>query len=313
MPEKISIEESKLRDLLKNEATQNEALKTYFYLDESQPFRVEYKLKENVVIVPPLKGVHIFSVSGIIMDIVNNIERFRRRRIYEENKNNFPERICAVSEGDSWFQHPLIEDIIDHLLNHFNIYCLASAGAKLSNMFRVNEYAGAIESEDPKVLLLSGGGNDIFGENFQNFLNHYTPGSNVKRLINDKFYEKLGDINNLYDAFALEMQKEYPKLKIIVHAYDYIIPRSLNDGKWVGKYMYQKDILDPDDQKAIIKEMVGAFNDYLDSLAGKYSNVVYVDLRGSVHHDQWYDEIHPDDKGFQQAALRIMQRIYTIK
>ncbi len=101
MPEKTSIEESKLSDLLKNEATQKEALKTYFYLDESQPFKVEYKLKENVVIVPALKVANILSVSGILMNIVNSIERFRRGRIYKENKNKFPERICAVSEGDS--------------------------------------------------------------------------------------------------------------------------------------------------------------------------------------------------------------------
>jgi lysophospholipase L1-like esterase len=312
MLKEIHIEETKLKSLIENEATQAEAFKKYFYIDKSQSFKIEYKLKKNVI-VRPSKGVHflgIDQIKSIIIDFVNSIARNRRNKIYEENKRKFSDRICAVSEGDSWFQHPMVKDIVDHLLNHLNIYCLAGAGDTLSDIFRINEYSEAIERESPQIFLISGGGNDIFGDNFQSFLNSYTPGKNIRRLISDKFYDKLSDIDNLYNTFVSEMGSKYRKIKVIVHGYDYIIPGSAYSGKWVGKYMHKKNITDHKDKRLIIKEMVDRFNDCIESLSTKYSNVVYVNLRKTIHPYQWYDEIHPNNQGFQQAALKIMKKIY---
>ena len=112
-----------------------------------------------------------------------------------------------------------------------------------------------------------------------------------------------------------QLQQTHPNLKIIVHGYDY--PVKLNDAKkgWLGRYMIEKGIDRPGDRMAIIKLIMDAFNSSLKTVAEKYSNVTYLDVRGMVrynpnnHVDQWYDEIHPNDEGFQQIAMKFMEKI----
>ena len=40
----------------------------------------------------------------------------------------FPTRPTIVSEGDSWFQHPLVNDTIDYVSRFYHVYCLSAAG-----------------------------------------------------------------------------------------------------------------------------------------------------------------------------------------
>ena len=66
------------------------------------------------------------------------------------------------------FQYPLLlKDTIDQLIDRDNfqyaIYGLSEAGDLLSNIVREDEISEAIERENPDVLLISGGGNDMVG------------------------------------------------------------------------------------------------------------------------------------------------------
>ena len=70
-----------------------------------------------------------------------------------------------VSEGDSWFQYPfLLDDVIDQLFDQFAIFSLDAAGDLLQDMKKQDELSGAITAEQPQVVLLSGGGNDLLGD-----------------------------------------------------------------------------------------------------------------------------------------------------
>jgi hypothetical protein len=44
-------------------------------------------------------------------------------------------------------------------------------------------------------------------------------------------------------------------------------------------------------------------------LAAQYPNVVFVDVRDTVRDDYWADEIHPNTDGFQQVALKFIDKI----
>jgi hypothetical protein len=87
-----------------------------------------------------------------------------------------------VAEGDSWFDYPPGLDILDHLKRDYRmkIIKLARAGDTLENMIYGTEVGGGFrhlpsQADDtlaevarvrPGVLLLSGGGNDIAGHEF---------------------------------------------------------------------------------------------------------------------------------------------------
>ena len=87
-----------------------------------------------------------------------------------------------VAEGDSWFEHPLIPDLIDWAGKGYAVLSLARAGDTWSNMLDqdsnpAKKYSDGtlmglvhtVNEEDtgarpPGTILLSAGGNDSIGQ-----------------------------------------------------------------------------------------------------------------------------------------------------
>jgi hypothetical protein len=101
-------------------------------------------------------------------------------------------------------------------------------------------------------------------------------------------------------------------MKIFVHGYDY--PKPLATGtkgmSWLGKYFDEVKILRPGDRTAATHYMMMKFNEKMSELAAGFpGQVYYIDVRTTVHDDQWDDEIHPNDEGFREVSLKFLQRI----
>ena len=99
-------------------------------------------------------------------------EQFKWAKIV--NWNNGP---ILVSEGDSWFQHPIENDIIDTLAwftHGYKIRSLGAAGDRLSEMVQHLEFPQAIRDENPEAFLFSGGGNDFVDEGLAKSLHDST-------------------------------------------------------------------------------------------------------------------------------------------
>jgi hypothetical protein len=310
MSETLHIRESKLQALLDNEDTAQQALATYFDVDDSTPFAPVYTLKPGVELLGE-PGERAFGLRDAVVALANALSRRSRVRRYAQIVEQHPERIRLVAEGDSWFQHPLVEDTIDHLFNHFAVYCVSAGGDELGNMFQQNEYLPALEAQGARGLLLSGGGNDLLGGRFGSYLNAFTPGSDPRRLLTDEFFGRVQDMINIYKTVFDSMLRLKPGVKIFCHGYDFVIPQVGQEGKWLGRPMEEKGITDPDAQKAIIHTIIDKFSDQLAALAERYENAVFVDVRGTVRQDHWHDEIHPDSPGFQQVALKFIDQIYA--
>jgi hypothetical protein len=72
------------------------------------------------------------------------------------------------AEGDSWFQFPIfIKDIIDWLNDKKNyvIYSDAYGGDWITNIIYESQYVSALSVLHPGYFLISGGGNDMVGNN----------------------------------------------------------------------------------------------------------------------------------------------------
>lgn len=84
-----------------------------------------------------------------------------------------------------------------------------------------------------------------------------------------------------------------------------------NNGKWLGKPMRRIGIEDPALQKEVMGVVMDRFNAMLESVAGQFPGVKYVDARGAVGDDRWHDELHPENDGFASAADRFVEAIET--
>ena len=76
--------------------------------------------------------------------------------------------------------------------------------------------------------------------------------------------------------------------------------------------MESRGIKDRTLQRRIAGVMIDQFNDGLKQLARRYSRVVFLDNRGTISSDEWYDELHPTNPGFKKIANKFKQAIDAV-
>lgn len=239
-----------------------------------------------------------------------------RNRNYKQSIKTRPDQPRIVSEGDSWFQHPTVADIIDHVSKFYPIHCLAAAGDTIRNWSREGKVLDAVVEYKPAVLLLSGGGNDILGKSMLHFLadefEDGPEGKKPERFFKSNFVAELDALIDEYRTFFKYFAKNRPDMFIIVHGYDYPRPLAADskETSWLGKYLTQKKITQQADRQKAVHYMMDRFNEKLATAAAEFPHRVhYLDLRGIVRDDQWSDEIHPNDDGFQDISRRFINKI----
>lgn len=265
------------------------------------------------------KAARGFVRYNLLIPGANFVARERRQRRYRSIIKQYPDRIRIVSEGDSWFQYPdpRVDDVIEHLLNHFAVYSLDEASDTLRNYFQEGHYLQAVLTHQPAFLLLSGGGNDILGKQFLDFLQdqfpRQEPGQNPQRFLRPAFFAELESLGKIYSAIFQQLQREAPKVRVIVHGYDYFFPGDEPRHGFLGRYMIQKGIYESRDRKALADFIINQFNAMLDQVAAQHPNARYLDLRGTVpQRERWWDEIHPNSQGFQDVAIRFQKLILSL-
>ncbi len=284
-------------------------LANYLQIDteRSDAFEVSYKIKPNTVL-------NLSEADKGILGSLNKRTRRKRQHKYERKIKNGFKGIRIVSEGDSWFQYPIfLNDVIDNLdkNNAFAIYCLSYGGDWLSNIYREQEYLKAIREKQPKVFLISAGGNDLAGQNrFGTLVHSYKHHLEPKDYINEEGERFFEDMYTLYNHLFRNITKEDSALKVICHGYDYPIP---NNQKWLGIPLSNRGITDVHLQSEIMKVFMDRFNDILISLSQLYPNVHYVDLRSTIDVSTgWFDELHPNNHYFAVISKKIEDKILEV-
>ena len=303
-----------LDEMLDYEETAEFAAGLYYEADSDEYMQPRLKLKPQIK-VPPEKRT-IFS--DLILGFANKVEDFRRSRAYRKVKFK---RMRIVAEGDSWFLYPFfVKEILDQLAPLYAIRSMAAAGDTLENYMKKQKYLEVIKEEDPKVFLVSGGGNDILGEQFREYIRDsrdLESGLDPKSYLKEAIWTDIDNLQNLYRKMFSELSEKHPNLPILVHGYDYIIPvdttKYRKSKSWLGKYMVEKGVKSQEDRKNIISLILDTFNDKLKAVAEDFSQVHYIDVRGGVpDQNGWYDEIHPSDEGFNAIALKFIEKIDKI-
>ncbi|MFN0175890.1 MAG: hypothetical protein ACKVU0_14655, partial [Saprospiraceae bacterium] len=181
------------------------------------------------------------------------------------------------------------------------------------------EIAGAVKKVRPTVLLLSGGGNDILGESLPSFLAEQfadaLEGEQPERYFGASFSAELDSIMDMYRTIFDYLKVEYPALKIVTHSYDYPRPVEFKSKKrnWIGQYLDKKGIERAGDRAALVRHMLDQFNTRMKNLSDEYpGQVFHLDLRKSVRDNQWDDEIHPDNAGFQNVSTQFVRLVSSL-
>ncbi|MEM7510798.1 MAG: hypothetical protein AAF388_07685 [Bacteroidota bacterium] len=103
----------------------------------------------------------IYFYREVILLFTNNYALITRRRKYYKAKAKNPDRKKILSEGDSWFCYPFVNDVTDYLSNYYNVFSLAEAYDEAQTILRDGDLFAFAEIEKPDVVLLSAGGNEI--------------------------------------------------------------------------------------------------------------------------------------------------------
>ena len=306
-----TITETELLAYFETEQGGDQALEKFFDLHQTGAMAFEYRLKRGIELIDDRddeKFEGLFRRSGIA--VANKWCRHKRKLKYKKLLKSRPHAPRLVSEGDSWFQHPLIEETIDHLYDHYNIRSLGAAADTLTNIHRKREFLRHIRNERPQAFLLSGLGNDVLFDMKARLLD-YTPdnGTGARRHLNTdtsdpaSYESQMRQGIYFYREIIQMIHAQNPGLPIVTHGYDYIIPGD-NGGK--GRFItaLKERGIPIAEGTEVARIIVDDFNQRLQSLAGKFENVYHVDCRNAAPHP-WNDEIHPDGPGFDQVAARI--------
>lgn len=313
-------------------------IKQYFTANPntSQPFAPAVILDpEKVEIAAPGSDVE----AAMLSDWANDLSRLRRQTIFKARMVFGDPRPVLVSEGDSWFQFPfLLEDVIDHIGDDFNVWSVDAAGDTLQRMvIESAEYMQALRTnvKGVRAFLFSGAGNDVIGKGkngepiLASILRPFEPGRPAEwYLETEELAKQLRFIEDCYRQVLTNVAAEFPALPVICHGYDYAIPGGFpgdprrpnwaSQDQWLAHPLNQLGIREPDLQQNIIRLLIDRLNERIMSLCGgnvrngAFRTAWHVDVRGVLNGvSLWADELHPTDSGFARVASRFAHVLRT--
>lgn len=258
-----------------------------------------------------------------------------------------PHRIGIVSEGDSWFAYPrkwiafgADINIIHHLADKIastdsvNLLRLASNGDEAVDMTSGKQFKKLYRilktnREYIRLLLFSGGGNDIVGkDDMLPLLNEYSSNMDYLDCINlSRFEQKLEAITLSYRRLIALCEDIAPETKIVTHCYDIAKPWDqgaeffwglIKSKPWVYPYMVRRGI--PRNlHLPVIEHMLKTFGERLLELAnegGINDRLVVVDTQGTLRpgsKKDWLNEIHPTESGFKKIYNKVYREMRDLE
>ncbi len=238
-----------------------------------------------------------------------------------------------VAEGDSWFDYPF-HDVLKELedTHGYDVESVAHKGDPIEEMAygdsQLNDFTRLIEKllrhgVTPKAILLSGGGNDVAGDEFGMLLNHARSsiaGLNddiVEGVINKRIETAYVTVLTAITEVCRELAGQ--PLPVLVHGYDYPVPDGRGfmggwgplPGPWLQPGFREKGFGDLLSCTRLAHDLIERFNTMLAGIAAlpQYRHVRYIDLRNTLstgrdYKDWWANELHPSPRGWSRVADR---------
>jgi hypothetical protein len=243
-----------------------------------------------------------------------------------------PSNGLLIAEGDSWFDYPFF-DTLERLEDKFNfeIESVAHKGDTVEAMAYDASQSATLgrlfdklsrQSSQPRAILLSGGGNDIAGDEFAIMLNHASSGLPP---LNDQVAAGIIDVRLKFAMLSVisgvtALSRHYfgRVVPIVIHGYGHPVPDGrgylggawILPGPWLKPGFTQKGYPDLGTNAGLVADLLDRFNAMLQTIPGTpgLGHVTYIDLRRVLNSDlasykkSWNDELHPTKPGFEAVA-----------
>lgn len=334
MPEKITYDQ--FRKMLLDPDVPDEEIAAYAIVERGD--------SAFAPILRPNRDLVVMTADDIELEdalrIGNDLDRFRRQRRFKKRVKQGVNLPVLVSEGDSWFQFPiLIHEVIDQLGEDFLIWSVGAAGDTLDNIINGpvqrggNEYMKALRTpQNVQGFLFSAAGNDIIGEDpatgrpvLADILKPFNgDATDVAGHIDlTELGARLSFLRNGYKRVIRTVRSDdaFKSLPIIIHGYDYAFPypdgphdrrnpRHAAKDAWLGQPMNEHGYpasADSPLRRNLIRFLIDALYDMLGKLEADATlgPVHLVDCRNALPDvNDWVDEIHGTSVGFKQIAAR---------
>jgi len=243
-----------------------------------------------------------------------------------------------IAEGDSWFDYPF-HDILQMLEDDYlyDVESVAHKGDTVDDMAhsggQFEEFARRLEkllraNKVPRAILLSGGGNDIAGDEFAILLNH---AASSLPAINDDIVRGLIDVRlraayaRIISGLTTIAQKYLGRpIPIVTHGYDYALPDGRGfwggwgplPGPWLEPGFQRKGHVDFGENSAVVVKLIDRFNTMLKDVSATpgFGHVHYLNLRNTLKHGanyekDWENELHPTEVGFALVSKKFADLI----
>lgn len=242
-----------------------------------------------------------------------------------------------LAEGDSWFDYPF-NDVLKRLKREhgYDVESVAHMGDTVEDMaYSVRQSERFVDALDklvragriPRAILLSGGGNDIAGDEFHMLLDHAAspaPGLNadvVRGIVETRV--RYAYITLVSAITRLCRQRTGAAIPILIHGYDRAVPDGRGffigpfPGPWLKPGFDRKGFgRDLEPRKAMVGALIQTFNRMIAGVARlpEFEHVRYVNLLGTLsngadYRQWWADELHPTARGFSAVAARFAEAI----
>ncbi|HYF15697.1 MAG TPA: hypothetical protein VD971_11570 [Phycisphaerales bacterium] len=245
-------------------------------------------------------------------------------------------RLRLLAEGDSWFDYParggvalpgvidegVIPELQSMLSGKARILNLAHYGDEIRGMMSCGQQERLREALVDRSLgtfdaiLISGGGNDIAGDQFSLWLNKFEGQSWQQAMHNTRFENVLDIVRIGFEELVALRNELAPQAWIFANAYD--LPRVsgrgvCGQGPWLKPSLEFRGWKNPDDQFNIVSDMLRRFRDAVASFASTGNRFVVVETQGTLDPDtEWANEIHPTKAGFRKVAGRFRDALAQV-
>jgi hypothetical protein len=237
-----------------------------------------------------------------------------------------PEPLYMLSVGDSWFDYPLVgngplpgqTDIIAQLESMgaqnpliANVAHWGYATTDELSLPKQERMVQTLQDKDnwsdsgkPDAILISGGGNDIAGDNFCIYLDFndgHSTGLNLARFagVIDSIKASYLDLFSFRDQYA-------PNVPIFGHCYDFPTPNGVHPictGPWLQPSLAYRGWTNVPAGANIIKSALQQFRTLLTGFASTPAyNFHLVPTQGTLKPGDWANELHPTPDGFSAMA-----------
>jgi hypothetical protein len=245
--------------------------------------------------------------------------------------------------GDSWFDYPF-HDVLKLLEDGYgyNVESTAHKGDPIEKIAyhggQIDDFARKLEKIKargavPKAVLLSGGGDDVAGNEFGMLLNNaFSPIEGWNQdVVDGVLRERIARAYvSLFGSLTSACQEYFKQtLPILVHGYDYPVPDGRGflggwpfPGPWLDPGFREKNFEDLNQRVGMMKGMMDQFNVMLKSVTNDpaLSYVHYIDLRGTLSNDLnndaykewWANELHPTEKGFEKVTEKFVAELRAL-